>query len=290
MYDPSHIVSDQELNIPMKDVTASTGNPRLSNTPESIRETLELPVQRVCWLLRDLGIETTASTANYKNIGEAAGVAINFLTLSDHNKAEFQRLADMAPHGCKISERTSNWGRTHSVTISVPIENGDITAQFISDQFLALIEHIDLRPQIAEWARPDTTEEFFRYYMEQNYGRRVQNNPEIGRYLYDRLMAALEVDSESGQVVIDKDTYHHFVEEYAVIERHVNLGIQDGKVIFDGVMNFEDIMIHSILDEENGLLWWSEDHMTFYTDSVRRATIMSASSVPVVLPQQGPTP
>ena len=191
-----HSWNDVVLDVPVKHIESTNITPRPWNTPQVMCDALELPVQRACWWLRELGVETLASTANAKNIGNYAGIAISISTLSSSNKTALQIFS---------RQNQSVLVKDDSITLQVHIPDGTTTARYISDQFINLIQEIGLEYQPAYWAAPMTPEDFLKTAM-QKYGERQfqgQGHDPATTSIFEIVWAALSVDPDRNEIIID---------------------------------------------------------------------------------------
>ena len=264
MPDSSHIATDTELDVPIRSVTATNEHPRPWNSPEVIRQALELPVQRACWLLREMGIATTASTANAKNIGDEAGIAIDLSTLTEANRASLAAFAASHPASIRISER--------SASLLVPIDDGEVTARAISDQFIKLIEGSGLKQQPAKWAAPMSPEQLLRERVQDLYEMRfwrTEGKPEPVNVL-DELMKALSFDPEHG-LTMDEAVYEKYRNSADYLEKHGIIEVEDGKPVLKGVHDPDmmAILLGRVFDPNDGRIWLAEETKEYYERTVQ---------------------
>lgn len=251
------IVSDSKLNVPVSSVEPTNAIPRPWNSPRVIQESLELPVQRPCWYLRELGIETTASTANRKNIGDTAGIAIHRATLSRFNDQKFQKFSRLNPSVVTLSDR--------SVSICVPIPNAHVTAKSISDAFMAIIDEVGIKPQPAKWAQSQTAEEVLIEAMTplESWTSRIKSLS--GQDVLKRLMEALSWDAQTG-LTMDESTYQQFYSAANLLLTYGDIQIIDEKPVFKGVLDPKNLAARSALyfDAEHSCLWKSKETKAYY--------------------------
>jgi hypothetical protein len=106
------------------DADLAVGRPIIKR--EQIANVVDFPLVAACELLYDLNIQTTASTANAKNVGGLASISIAYDSLSHENQA----IADRSFRVYKNCE-------DNRTSIDVPIESADISMGELSDRVLA---------------------------------------------------------------------------------------------------------------------------------------------------------
>lgn len=264
MPDLSHIVTDAELDVPIRSVAATNESPNHWNSPEVIRAALELPVQRACWLLREMGIATTASTANAKDVGDRAGIGIDLSALTDANRTALLAFAASHPASIKISER--------SAQLLVSIADGEVTARAISDQFIKLIEGSGLKQQPAKWAAPMSPEQLLRERVQDLYEMRFWRRPEKPEpvIVLDELMKALSFDPEQG-LTMDEAVYEKYRSSADYLQEHGIIEIEDGKPALKGVHDPDRmaILLGRVFDPSDGRIWLGEETQAYYERTVQ---------------------
>lgn len=209
MQDLSHVIDDAALDVPLREVPSTSEIPRAHNDPAMMRAALELPVVRACWLLRHLGIETTASSANHKHLVDLAespaGIGIANKTLSLHNRAQLAAYAARHP---QFATRHENG----NFQLSVPLASPEMTARQISDRFIQTIEEAGLKPQPALWAEPISFAAFEAKAKRPPHIRFSEKHIEDEQNAFFAMMKGRHYNAADGMVYLGEETPAYYAD------------------------------------------------------------------------------
>lgn len=131
-------------NLTIKDIEPTSFGGIIKNK-QDLEKAIEKPLLEACEIFYDKNIKTTQSTANAKDIGRNALIAVDYNSLSLEN----QKIAN------NILDITIGKGGRITATVKIPIENANTPVKEISDKTVEIANQFKKQPltwtEITTW-------------------------------------------------------------------------------------------------------------------------------------------